>query len=68
MYLEVLGATVTGLSFRGNFLAGVLLLIENKRGLPLAAPAFETDGATVAALPVGEDMELPCLGSTPPML
>lgn len=67
MYLEVLGATVTGLSFRGNFLAGVLLLAANKGELPVAPPVFETDaGATATALPVGEDMELACVGSTPP--
>lgn len=66
LYLEVLGATVTGLSFRGNFLAGALLLTEEEGEFPLATPAFDTDsGATVTALPVGEDMELACLDSTP---
>lgn len=67
LYLEVLGATVTGLSFRGNFLAGVLLLTVNEGELPLATSAFKTDvGATVTAFPVGVEIELPCLGSTPP--
>lgn len=63
LYLEVLVATVTGLSFRGNFLAGVLLLTVNKGELPLAKPTFESGvGATVVALPVVET--LACLGST----
>lgn len=64
LYLEVLEATETRLNFRGNFLAGVLLLTAHKGELPLATAAFETDtGAT--ALPVGEEMELGCLGTTP---
>lgn len=67
MYLEVLGATATGLSFRGNFLAGVLLLTVDTGELPLAVPAFETDvGEAVTALTVGGEMQLACLGSTPP--
>lgn len=64
LYLEVLGATATGLSFRVNLLAGVLLLNEGE--LPLATPAFETDTGAATALPVGEEMELACLGCSPP--
>lgn len=69
LYLEVLGATITGLSFRGNFLAGVLLLTAAIGELSLAAPPFDPNtGATVTTLPAGEEMELPCLGSPPPVL
>lgn len=65
-YLEVLGATITGLSFRGNFLAGVLLPAASKREPPVETPAFETDvGEAVTALPAGEELELACLGPTP---
>lgn len=69
LYLEVLGAAVTGLSFLGNFLAAVLLPTESKGELPPVTPALETD-VGAAALPVGEaageDTELAGLGSTPP--
>lgn len=52
LYFEVFWATLTALSFRAIFLAGVLLLTK---GLPLATPAFKTDvGAT--ALPAIEEM------------
>lgn len=65
LYLEVLRATGTELSLRGNFLAGVLLLTVTKGELPPAT--LETDvGEALKALPVGEEMELACLGSTPP--
>lgn len=59
LYLEVFGATVPGLSFRGNFLAGVFLLTVSGGGLPLATPAFEADtGERVEAFSVGKDVEL----------
>lgn len=57
-----------GLSFRGTLLAGVLLLTEDTREIPLAVPAFEDAGEAVTALTVGEDMQLVCFGSTPPTL
>lgn len=47
LYFEVFWATLTGLSFRAIFLAGVLLLTE---GLPLATPAFKTDAGATALL------------------
>lgn len=60
LYLEVLGAALSGLSFRGNFLPGVLFPV-NKGELPLATPALETEvGATATALYVGEELELAC--------
>lgn len=51
LYLEVLGATVTGLSFRGNFLVGVLLLDVIEGDPALETDAAETDTAFPGACP-----------------
>lgn len=65
LYLEVFGVILAELIFRGNFLVGVFLLIAKMGGLAPATPAFEIDGrATVTDLPLGDGMELACLGST----
>lgn len=67
MYFEVLWVTATGLSFRMDFLAGVLLLSEAVGKLPLETPTFETDTAeAVTALTGEDDMPLACLCSAPP--
>lgn len=52
VYLEVLGAPVAGLSLRGTFLPGVLLLIVGVDGAKLTPPAFATGvGVELANLP-----------------
>lgn len=65
-YFEVLAATVGWLSFRGNFLAAVLLATTNEGGLSMATPDFKTDvGATTAD---GVETELSGLSSAPAAL
>lgn len=67
LYLEVFGAAVPGLSFRGNFFAGVRLLTVSEGELPLETPAFETDaGETAEGFSVGKDVELLCVDPTSP--
>ena len=62
LYLEVLWAMVTGLSFRGIFLTGVLLLDGGELPLEaLEAEAWETD----TTFPWDEETELACLDSSP---
>lgn len=65
-YFEVFGATMTGLSFRANFLGGVFLLSAAEGGPAGRSPAFKPDVCGGMVFAAGEEPKLGCLSSTLP--